>query len=154
MWTSAFNRIMVSPMMIRSFTFSFILQAMVQYNRIELLNHPVCKKYLAMKWCVSVTITASFLNLYMTEFGLDSNVISFSFPQGCLWEQGSPAQHVFLPVGTVASNSPDSNSKTLYEYHIDRGARNHHGAHIFQKGVGSAESTQTILNTKLFMTWL
>lgn len=25
---------------------------MVQYNRIELLNHPVCKKYLAMKWCV------------------------------------------------------------------------------------------------------
>lgn len=26
-------------------------QAMVHYNRIELLNHPVCKKYLAMKWC-------------------------------------------------------------------------------------------------------
>lgn len=25
---------------------------MVQYNRIELLNHPVCKKYLAMKWWV------------------------------------------------------------------------------------------------------
>lgn len=28
------------------------VQAMVHYNRIELLNHPVCKKYLAMKWCV------------------------------------------------------------------------------------------------------
>ncbi|KAF3835888.1 hypothetical protein F7725_028446 [Dissostichus mawsoni] len=28
------------------------LNAMVKYNRIELLNHPVCKKYLAMKWCV------------------------------------------------------------------------------------------------------
>lgn len=28
---------------------SFV-QAMVQYNRLELLNHPVCKKYLAMKW--------------------------------------------------------------------------------------------------------
>lgn len=27
------------------------VQAMVHYNRIELLNHPVCKKYLAMKWC-------------------------------------------------------------------------------------------------------
>lgn len=25
-------------------------QAMVHYNRLELLNHPVCKKYLAMKW--------------------------------------------------------------------------------------------------------
>lgn len=28
---------------------------MVQYNRIELLNHPVCKKYLRMKWCVRAT---------------------------------------------------------------------------------------------------
>uniref|UniRef100_A0A8C6LV26 Transient receptor potential cation channel, subfamily A, member 1b n=1 Tax=Nothobranchius furzeri TaxID=105023 RepID=A0A8C6LV26_NOTFU len=27
------------------------VNAMVQYNRIELLNHPICKKYLAMKWC-------------------------------------------------------------------------------------------------------
>lgn len=28
----------------------FCVQAMVYYNRLELLNHPVCKKYLAMKW--------------------------------------------------------------------------------------------------------
>lgn len=27
-------------------------QAMVQYNRIELLSHPVCQKYLQMKWSV------------------------------------------------------------------------------------------------------
>lgn len=31
-------------------------QAMVKYNRLELLNHPVCKKYLHMKWCVSQMI--------------------------------------------------------------------------------------------------
>lgn len=31
-------------------TVGFFVQAMVQYNRLELLNHPVCKKYLAMKW--------------------------------------------------------------------------------------------------------
>ncbi|EGW09908.1 Transient receptor potential cation channel subfamily A member 1 [Cricetulus griseus] len=28
-----------------------ILNVMVQHNRIELLNHPVCKEYLLMKWC-------------------------------------------------------------------------------------------------------
>ncbi|MBZ3874842.1 Transient receptor potential cation channel subfamily A member 1 [Sciurus carolinensis] len=27
------------------------LNTMVQHNRIELLNHPVCKEYLLMKWC-------------------------------------------------------------------------------------------------------
>lgn len=26
------------------------VQAMVQYNRLELLTHPVCQKYLEMKW--------------------------------------------------------------------------------------------------------
>lgn len=36
----------------RAISLLLFLQAMVQYNRIELLNHPVCKKYLAMKWCV------------------------------------------------------------------------------------------------------
>uniref|UniRef100_A0A8C4D9K0 Transient receptor potential cation channel, subfamily A, member 1b n=1 Tax=Dicentrarchus labrax TaxID=13489 RepID=A0A8C4D9K0_DICLA len=36
------------------------LNAMVHYNRIELLNHPVCKKYLAMKWCVFVIQHFSF----------------------------------------------------------------------------------------------
>ncbi|XP_021077932.1 transient receptor potential cation channel subfamily A member 1 isoform X1 [Mus pahari] len=28
-----------------------ILNVMVQHNRIELLNHPVCREYLLMKWC-------------------------------------------------------------------------------------------------------
>lgn len=53
---------------------------MVQYNRIELLNHPVCKKYLAMKWCVSVII-ASFSNLYLTRvwFGFESYFIFFPY---------------------------------------------------------------------------
>lgn len=27
-----------------------LVQAMVQYNRLELLTHPVCQKYLEMKW--------------------------------------------------------------------------------------------------------
>ena len=31
-------------------------QAMVQYNRIELLSHPVCLKYLEMKWSVLNTV--------------------------------------------------------------------------------------------------
>ncbi|TKS87785.1 Transient receptor potential cation channel subfamily A member 1 [Collichthys lucidus] len=39
------------------------LNAMVQYNRIELLNHPVCKKYLSMKW-VAYGSKAHLLNMF------------------------------------------------------------------------------------------
>ncbi|KAE8279919.1 Transient receptor potential cation channel subfamily A member 1 [Larimichthys crocea] len=39
------------------------LNAMVQYNRIELLNHPVCKKYLAMKW-IAYGSKAHLLNMF------------------------------------------------------------------------------------------
>ncbi|KAM7369953.1 hypothetical protein PAMP_011241 [Pampus punctatissimus] len=42
---------------------------MVQYNRIELLNHPVCKKYLAMKW-VAYGSTAHVLNMFFYLLGL------------------------------------------------------------------------------------
>lgn len=45
------------------------LNAMVQYNRIELLNHPVCKKYLAMKW-VAYGSTAHVLNMFLYLLGL------------------------------------------------------------------------------------
>ncbi|XP_060920300.1 transient receptor potential cation channel subfamily A member 1b [Labrus mixtus] len=45
------------------------LNAMVQYNRIELLNHPVCKKYLAMKW-VAYGSTAHVINMFMYLLGL------------------------------------------------------------------------------------
>ncbi|XP_047424377.1 transient receptor potential cation channel subfamily A member 1b [Mugil cephalus] len=45
------------------------LNAMVQYNRIELLNHPVCKKYLAMKW-VAYGSTAHVLNMFFYLLGL------------------------------------------------------------------------------------
>ncbi|XP_068438137.1 transient receptor potential cation channel subfamily A member 1b [Clinocottus analis] len=45
------------------------LNAMVQYNRIELLNHPVCKKYLAMKWS-AYGIMAHVLNMFMYLLGL------------------------------------------------------------------------------------
>uniref|UniRef100_A0A8C9Z3M2 Transient receptor potential cation channel, subfamily A, member 1b n=1 Tax=Sander lucioperca TaxID=283035 RepID=A0A8C9Z3M2_SANLU len=45
------------------------LQAMVKYNRIELLNHPVCKKYLAMKW-FAYGSTAHVLNMFMYLMGL------------------------------------------------------------------------------------
>uniref|UniRef100_A0A8C7JX19 Transient receptor potential cation channel, subfamily A, member 1b n=1 Tax=Oncorhynchus kisutch TaxID=8019 RepID=A0A8C7JX19_ONCKI len=40
------------------------LNAMVKYNRIELLSHPVCKKYLEMKWSV---FRVFFCNLYLTS---------------------------------------------------------------------------------------
>ncbi|KAM7390546.1 hypothetical protein PAMA_008623 [Pampus argenteus] len=43
--------------------------AMVQYNRIELLDHPVCKKYLAMKW-VAYGSTAHVLNMFFYLLGL------------------------------------------------------------------------------------
>uniref|UniRef100_A0AAQ6I8U4 Ion transport domain-containing protein n=1 Tax=Anabas testudineus TaxID=64144 RepID=A0AAQ6I8U4_ANATE len=43
--------------------------AMVQYNRIELLNHPVCKKYLRMKW-IAYGSTAHLLNMFMYLLGL------------------------------------------------------------------------------------
>ncbi|XP_069559574.1 transient receptor potential cation channel subfamily A member 1b [Brachyistius frenatus] len=45
------------------------LNAMVQYNRMELLNHPVCKKYLAMKW-VAYGSTAHMLNMFLYMLGL------------------------------------------------------------------------------------
>ncbi|XP_078137249.1 transient receptor potential cation channel subfamily A member 1b [Sander vitreus] len=45
------------------------LNAMVKYNRIELLNHPVCKKYLAMKW-FAYGSTAHVLNMFMYLMGL------------------------------------------------------------------------------------
>ncbi|KAF7655906.1 hypothetical protein LDENG_00048650, partial [Lucifuga dentata] len=43
--------------------------AMVQYKRIELLNHPVCKKYLEMKW-VAYGSKAHLLNMFMYLLGL------------------------------------------------------------------------------------
>ncbi|XP_013857780.1 transient receptor potential cation channel subfamily A member 1b [Austrofundulus limnaeus] len=45
------------------------VNAMVQYNRIELLNHPVCKKYLAMKW-VAYGSKAHLLNMFLYLLGL------------------------------------------------------------------------------------
>nr|XP_046228098.1 transient receptor potential cation channel subfamily A member 1b [Scatophagus argus] len=45
------------------------LNAMVQYNRIELLNHPVCKKYLEMKW-VAYGSKAHLLNMFLYLLGL------------------------------------------------------------------------------------
>ncbi|KAJ0059586.1 hypothetical protein NL108_001965 [Boleophthalmus pectinirostris] len=47
----------------------FILQSMVKHNRIELLNHPVCKKYLAMKWVAYGSI-AHVLNMFFYLLGL------------------------------------------------------------------------------------
>ncbi|KAI3355235.1 hypothetical protein L3Q82_018094 [Scortum barcoo] len=45
------------------------LNAMVHYNRIELLNHPVCKKYLAMKW-IAYGSMAHLLNMFLYLLGL------------------------------------------------------------------------------------
>ncbi|XP_041823420.1 transient receptor potential cation channel subfamily A member 1b [Melanotaenia boesemani] len=45
------------------------VNAMVQYNRIELLNHPVCKKYLAMKW-LAYGSKAHLLNMFLYLLGL------------------------------------------------------------------------------------
>uniref|UniRef100_A0A8D3DX68 Transient receptor potential cation channel, subfamily A, member 1b n=1 Tax=Scophthalmus maximus TaxID=52904 RepID=A0A8D3DX68_SCOMX len=48
---------------------SSFFQAMVEYNRLELLNHPVCKKYLAMKW-FAYGSTAHVLNMFLYLLGL------------------------------------------------------------------------------------
>ncbi|KAM3860720.1 transient receptor potential cation channel subfamily A member 1b [Diretmus argenteus] len=45
------------------------LNAMVQYNRIELLTHPVCKKYLEMKW-IAYGSLAHLLNMFVYLLGL------------------------------------------------------------------------------------
>nr|XP_057916143.1 transient receptor potential cation channel subfamily A member 1b [Doryrhamphus excisus] len=45
------------------------LNAMVKYNRLELLNHPVCKKYLSMKW-EAYGSTAHMLNMFLYLLGL------------------------------------------------------------------------------------
>uniref|UniRef100_A0A8C7JZI9 Transient receptor potential cation channel, subfamily A, member 1b n=1 Tax=Oncorhynchus kisutch TaxID=8019 RepID=A0A8C7JZI9_ONCKI len=47
----------------------FFTSAMVKYNRIELLSHPVCKKYLEMKW-VAYGSAAHLLNLFVYLLGL------------------------------------------------------------------------------------
>ncbi|RXM99054.1 Transient receptor potential cation channel subfamily A member 1 [Acipenser ruthenus] len=43
--------------------------AMVQFNRVELLTHPVCKKYLEMKW-LAYGLKAHVLNLAIYSLGL------------------------------------------------------------------------------------
>ncbi|CAN9506114.1 unnamed protein product [Ophioblennius macclurei] len=45
------------------------LNAMVEYNRIDLLNHPVCKKYLEMKW-IAYGSKAHLVNMFMYMLGL------------------------------------------------------------------------------------
>ncbi|XP_061522352.1 transient receptor potential cation channel subfamily A member 1b [Phycodurus eques] len=45
------------------------LNAMVKYNRLGLLNHPICKKYLSMKW-VAYGSKAHILNMFMYLLGL------------------------------------------------------------------------------------
>ncbi|XP_051909850.1 transient receptor potential cation channel subfamily A member 1b [Hippocampus zosterae] len=45
------------------------LNALVMYNRLGLLNHPVCKKYLSMKW-VAYGSMAHILNMFMYLMGL------------------------------------------------------------------------------------
>ncbi|XP_030629407.1 transient receptor potential cation channel subfamily A member 1a [Chanos chanos] len=45
------------------------LNAMVQYNRIELLTHPVCKKYLEMKWN-AYGVKAHLLNMIVYALGV------------------------------------------------------------------------------------
>lgn len=84
------------------------LQAMVQYNRIELLNHPVCKKYLRMKWCVIEPIfNSDMLELFsiikkhwftfedlfgVNDYFNNIDVLFLCFhQQDCIWEHGSSA---------------------------------------------------------------
>uniref|UniRef100_A0A8C5I1M0 Ion transport domain-containing protein n=1 Tax=Gouania willdenowi TaxID=441366 RepID=A0A8C5I1M0_GOUWI len=45
------------------------LNFMVEYNRLDLLNHPVCRKYLAMKW-IAYGSKAHVLNMFMFLLGL------------------------------------------------------------------------------------
>uniref|UniRef100_A0A8C5A777 Ion transport domain-containing protein n=1 Tax=Gadus morhua TaxID=8049 RepID=A0A8C5A777_GADMO len=49
------------------------LNNMVKYNRIELLSHPVCQKYLEMKWSVSDTIES------LNHYHIKLDVFSASF---------------------------------------------------------------------------
>ncbi|KAK3534710.1 hypothetical protein QTP86_023793 [Hemibagrus guttatus] len=45
------------------------LNAMVEFNRVDLLTHPVCKKYLEMKWC-AYGVKAHLLNMIMYMLGV------------------------------------------------------------------------------------
>ncbi|TSN21213.1 Transient receptor potential cation channel subfamily A member 1 [Bagarius yarrelli] len=47
------------------------LNAMVEFNRVDLLTHPVCKKYLEMKWC-AYGMKAHMLNMLMYTLGVFS----------------------------------------------------------------------------------
>uniref|UniRef100_A0A8C6QQS7 Transient receptor potential cation channel subfamily A member 1 n=1 Tax=Nannospalax galili TaxID=1026970 RepID=A0A8C6QQS7_NANGA len=47
-------KVLVHTQLFNTVVFSLLFpyfQVMVQHNRVELLNHPVCKEYLLMKWC-------------------------------------------------------------------------------------------------------
>lgn len=60
-------------------------------------------------------------------------------PQDGLWEQGSFAQHVLVPVGSAAPHSPDSDSEARYEHDCHGRAQHHHGARVFHGGTDDNE---------------
>uniref|UniRef100_A0A8C5HXM9 Ion transport domain-containing protein n=1 Tax=Gouania willdenowi TaxID=441366 RepID=A0A8C5HXM9_GOUWI len=79
------------------------LQFMVEYNRLDLLNHPVCRKYLAMKWCVKNHIIDQIMK-WRFPFPQNDNEWFALFSQDCLWQQSSCAQHVHVPTGASRWN--------------------------------------------------
>lgn len=69
-----------------------------------------------------------------------SNCLFLCFnPQDCLWEHGSFAQHVFVPVRPAAPDSPDSDSEAHYEHHCPTRAQPQYGAHIFHRGTNDSD---------------
>lgn len=54
--------------------------------------------------------------------------------QGCIREQSSCPQHVFVPVGIATPDPPDRVSQTFYEHHWHRWPCHQHGARLFYWG--------------------
>lgn len=60
-------------------------------------------------------------------------------PQDRVWEQGSYAQHFFVPDGSVAPDSPDSVPEAHYEHQWHGRADSHHGERIFHGGTNYSD---------------
>lgn len=108
---------------------------------LRLLIRLFFKKKICSAECSTYQYIVYFVNILMVKLLcllLLSIVYCFN-PQDCLRQQGSFAQHVFLPVKPAAPNSPDSVSEAHFEHHCHGRAQHRHGARIFHRGTNDSD---------------
>lgn len=104
------------------------LQAMVNFNRISLLTHPVCKKYLEMKWWVIQLKPESAISDVSASWAKERSVL-----QECLWDQSTSAQYDCVCTGGVSSNISHCESEA-HTGHCKKCHISQHGLHVPVQG--------------------